>query len=321
MINRKWTLKICLISILLMIGFDLFKSYKEEKPPIPLITIGETETDAIIGPFKWNSKLMNEKDAKELLKNVSPTIVNPVEDLSIHFPDPKPSNLSVFRWDENYQMEFPLYKGKYVSGKQVHISNDPGRSVLRIEANWQDKKCTYFILLEKEQVSSYQELLSEDSHKYSILQITHPSGQVPSLRPLFENGLLPISQLVEIDNLEAKVKFPELSITDTPSYFVFNKKEPIMETNSYQEIIQFFHLEYKPTQLKLVGTVTAINKETHIVEVGGFKFYLEDIKKIKTGQDVQAIVTFYDLIDPLQTKVRSIEIIGSSPKEALLSDW
>lgn len=322
MIKKKWIWGITIAVVLtLMVGMDLYKSRTEEKPPSPVISIGNKEVPAILGPFRWNADLMNDIEKDELLKDVSPTGINPLHDLTVTFSGEEPTNLSVMMMDLNYYEEYHLFEGDYVEGQPISLPNEPGEIELTIHAEWPGGKTgTYYLSLEREQVVSYQTLMSEEKDTYSLYHIYSPGSPDPFMNTALGTGAIPFTRWMGSEGLEfAQSEYPDLNITEVPSFFVFNDRELLFKTNSVEELTKFFEASYEPKPVNLLGHIFEIDKNSKIINLDGKRLYVEDISDLKVGQEVEANVTFHSLSNLLKAEVHNLSV-QKQPHDVLLAE-
>ncbi|MDQ0154823.1 hypothetical protein [Robertmurraya andreesenii] len=323
--KKKWLWGIGIfLGISFMISLDLYKSHKEEQPPIPIIIVGDVEATVTLGMFQWNDKLMNDKEKDEILQNTRTTSINPLEHLSIRFPGEQPTSITVSFWDEKYQMDMPLFQGKHEKNKLIRIPNDPGPLTLTIQGKWEGKKqATFYVPLERTQVVSYQSLLSDDDQSFSFFYVYDEMGFYdPFAGTPIGTPSISISKWTGTDDLQSVQKnYPELNITAAPTYLLFDDEKVVIQTNDDKELLQFFEKKFQPLTETLGGIVFEIDREKKILDLSWRKFYYEKIEELKIGQEIQAKVTFNHLTDPFQTEVHSMEIISDPPEELLQEKW
>lgn len=318
--RNKWLLGIGgFIAITIMISLDLYKSHQEEKPPLPLLMVGEKEVNAIIGPFTWNSEEMNQKERDELLEGMVGTPVNPLQNLTIHFPEEPPSQVEVYFADINFMnlgRDMNIMGGDFHNGQKVKISNEVGPLIFTIEAKWDGKrKAKYYALIEREQVVSYQQLLSEYDSSYSVFALYHPDQTDPFIDSPLISDLFPISKLDGSDDPKSfQHQYPELNIRELPTYLLFDDEKLVIQANHEDELIRFFEEVFEPVTETFGGAIFGLNHEKKIVNVYNWKyFYYEDIDSLKIGQQIKADVTFNHLTDPTQTETHYINIMEEPP--------
>lgn len=323
--KKKWIWGIGIfLGISIMISLDLYKSHKEEQPPIPLITVGDVETAATLGPFQWNDNLMNDKEKGEVLQNVRTTSINPLEHLSIKFPGEQPTSITVTFWDQISQMDMSLFQGKLRKDRLIRIPNDPGPLTLTINAKWEGKKSAiFYVPLVREQVVSYQSLLSDDDQSFSLFYVYSKIGFYdPFAGTPIGTGSISISKWQGTDDLQSVQKnYPELNITAAPTFLLFDDEKVVIQTNDEKELLQFFEEQFQPMTETFGGIIFEIDREKKIVDLSWRKFYHEEIEELKIGQEIQAKVTFNHLTDPFQTEVHSLGIISDPPEDLLQEKW
>lgn len=312
-----------LIALSVMISLDLYKSHKEEKPPLPTITVGDTKVAVTLGPYTWNAEEMNQKERGDFLKEAPTTAVNPLESLDIRFSDEQPKELEVYMM-ESFDMDLNVMGGDFRNGQKVNIPNNPGPLIVSLEAKWEGKKnAKYYISIEREQVLSYQSLLSDDDQSYSLFFLYDQENSYdPFADSPIATGSIPISKWQGMDALHSVQElYPELNITESPTYLLFDDEKVLIQTTDDKEILQFFEDRFEPTTETLYGHIFELDYEKKIVNVHFRKFYYEKVEELKVGQEVEAEVTFNHLTDPLQTEVHSVTIHAEPPEELLVETY
>lgn len=320
---KKWIWGIgIVVALALMVGLDGYKAHKEEQPPIPHVTVGTTEVNVTLGPFKWNGELMNDKEQTYIVADAKITNVNPLEDFKIDFDGEQPTYVRVLMLDPLSVDEFPFFEGNSTKDQIIYLPNEPGFQAYKIMANFKDgKKGTYYVALEKEQVVSYQSLLSEDSYSYSILYVSESEYTDPFANLPLGYGGVPISGMRTSDINSAQQQYPDLNITKSPSFYIFNDKEVIFQSNNSDEIIEYFVSKFEPFEIENYGPVMKIDRVNKIVNVGGHEFYTEEIESLKLGQEVHMKVKFNHMTDPKQTEVQTLTVELEPPEELQDEQW
>lgn len=319
--NKKWAWGIgIMIVLVIMIGFDFYKSYTEEKPPFPIVSVGAQEAVVTLGPYKWNSEARNPVGRDEALKEATPTVINPLEDLQINFPEKQPDRFSVELFDWMSITDYPI--GEAV-GKGYPISNEPGPLVVTINAEWNDgKKATYYISLERDKVLSYQTYFPEDEGTYTFLYV-YPENEDIQLweSHAYYNGL-PLYLWHGVPGMGLfQTYFPDLPIGAVPTFFVIDRERIVLQTEEVGEVREFFESIFEPTELSFYGRVEAIDRHNKLVTIGGTPFYCDEIDIIQVGQGVGATIMLNNPSEPEKNYSKAIEIQQEAPEFFATEAW
>jgi hypothetical protein len=82
-----------IIVLLVMVYFDKQKVYKEEKPPIPVVSLGEQKTQVLLGSFTWNGREVK-RELKDLEESLNYKRVNIETSYMLNFQ--KVKNLYIY---------------------------------------------------------------------------------------------------------------------------------------------------------------------------------------------------------------------------------
>ncbi|MCP1160877.1 MULTISPECIES: hypothetical protein [Bacillus] len=230
--SLKWGIgAIVLLAILL--SFDKWKLYKEEKPPFPEIVSEGKEAQAVLFDYSWNgtdtSKALNKANLSDSLESMEALPVGPFSDLSVSFPE-KPDLISISAWEPRLEEE--IYKQV---GSVFHFTNRPGTVTLVIKAEWNKGKATYLTRVKTEKIVSYQELLAPDKEVQTVIgfAVSNSSSlKFANKKPgdRFASGYIS----GELDYLQKA--YPELELNELPSYFVFKQEKIVYRTTDMQEL-------------------------------------------------------------------------------------
>ncbi|WP_077211658.1 hypothetical protein [Bacillus dakarensis] len=323
MVVKRWIWILgTLTGLIIMISFDYIKSYKEAEPPIPIVTVGDQEAAVTLGTFQWNDEPLNTFTKEEIIAEASTTTINPLQDIQIRFPDPIPANFTVSSLEEMKEgNETKLLQ--ISSTHNYQIPNQPGSITVIISASWGKKRqADYYVSLEREEVLSYQELLSEENGSYSTLIIYPSDGGDPFQDTPMQTGIVPIYHWKGTDNLDSIQKqFPDLDIKEAPAYLVFDHEKLLIHTKEIDELTQFFLSNYQPRRIDLHGLVMQVDRDNHLVNISGTKFFSEEIDNIKVGQEAHAVVSFNHLTDPKKSVTHFITVQREAPDFVLEDTW
>jgi hypothetical protein len=230
--SLKWGIgAIALLAILL--SFDKWKLYKEEKPPFPEIVSEGKEAQAVLFDYSWNgtdtSKVLNKANLSDSLESMEALPVGPFADLAVSFPE-KPDLISISAWEPRLEEE--IYKQ---DGPVFHFTNRPGTVTLVIKAEWNKGKATYLTRVKTEKTVSYQELLDPDKEVQTIIGFA-ASGSSSIKFSQKKSGDRFASGYIsgELDYL--KKVYHELELNELPAYFVFNQEKVVFRTNNMEEL-------------------------------------------------------------------------------------
>lgn len=97
-----------LITLAILLVFDKWKLYKEEKPPTPQISVEGMEAPVVLYDYVWNGTEITNKLTQSSLLNstesVEPLTINPYSELEVSFSE-KPNKLSISRWETGIEKD------------------------------------------------------------------------------------------------------------------------------------------------------------------------------------------------------------------------
>lgn len=228
----KWGLGF-LITLTILLIFDKWKLYKEEKPPTPEINVEGREAPLVLYDYVWNgTEKTNKLTQSSLLnatKSVEPLSINPYSELEVSFSE-KPDKLSISRWAPGIE------KGTNEQEKSsYYISNRIGTGFYIVRAEWDEGKATYITKLNTEKIVSYQEFLSPKEGGYTVIGFDVRSASGLELSRYFltakiRGGVIP----GELEYL--KRAYPELNLKKLPTYYVLEQENVIFSTHSQQQL-------------------------------------------------------------------------------------
>lgn len=222
-----------IVLLLLLLSFDKWKLYKEEKPPRPEIVADGKEASALLFDYSWNgtdtSKELNKANLSDSLESMEALPVGPYSDLAVSFPE-KPDRMTISAWDPRLEEE--IYKQ---DGSVYNFTNRPGTVTLVIKAEWNKGRATYLTRIKTEKIVSYQELLAPDKEVQTVIGFAASgssslafANKQPGDR--FASGYIS----GELDYLQKA--YPELELNELPSYFVFKQEKIVYRTTDMQEL-------------------------------------------------------------------------------------
>jgi hypothetical protein len=280
------------IVILTMLYFDKEKVYKEEKPPMPVITVGDTEVQAIMGSYRWNDGLV-EKEMKEISKSLKYQQVPVNEEMRIEFPEGE-EPIYFNRGSRDYNGNF---SGTTDSEINYLMPNHTGLSTISIKAYWKDgKRADYLIPLKTSEVK-FKEYYARYVGTYSILIVNEDtqSAEHAQLDLQTEFSDIPIFY-----NTTDKQYFPELNIDQSQAFLLFDHQNEIVRTDDVVNMKKYIreNIIFKEV---IEGTVSEIDHDLGFVTVNGRQLIIEPDLLVKTGQKVS--VKARDLISKFHSPV------------------
>ncbi|MFE4525510.1 hypothetical protein ACFRCQ_25940 [Cytobacillus firmus] len=228
----KWGLGF-LITLTILLIFDKWKLYKEEKPPTPEISVEGREAPLVLYDYVWNGTEITNKLTQSSLLNATeslePLSINPYSELEVSFSE-KPDKLSISRWEPGIE------KGTNEQEKSsYYISNRIGTGFYIVRAEWDEGKATYITKLKTEKIVSYQELLSPKESGYTVRGFDSQSASISEIYPDYLNANIGGGFISgELEYL--KRAYPELNLNKLPTYFVFEQEKVIYSTHSQQQL-------------------------------------------------------------------------------------
>lgn len=313
--NTKWQRLIlwgsaAVLIIMAMLYFDREKVFKEEKPPMPVITVGDTEVQAIMGSYRWNDGLV-EKEMKDISKSLKYQEVPVNEEMRIEFPEgEEPIYFNKGSQD---------YNGKFIGTTDSKINhympNATGLSTINIKAYWKDgKRADYIIPLKTSEVK-LKEYYARYFGTYSILIVDEDTQSAEraqlDLQTEFSNMLI-------FYNKADKQLLPELKIDNSKAFLLFDHQKEIVRTDDVVTMKKYIreNIIFKEV---IEGTVSEIDHDLGFVTINGRQLIIEPDLLVRTGQEVSVkardlISKFYSpVIEELQV-LRDSDQILNDPK-------
>jgi hypothetical protein len=210
-----------LLLLTLLIAMDRFKLYKEEKPPVPSITVNGQEIPSILGQYDWHGTKTKEINPIKAMAGMNPSKVKEKEKLAVSFPaEFKPERIEISQVNAS-----PSMKKKRVVAHTLSIPKSlyTDRTYFKIKAQWEKGYSTYYVKTIIEDLPPFNDFLSKNPEKLSVLAIV-PRGESEKY-DLPDEVKEKLDSFHLSDDIEGlKKKYPELLTNVTPVYMVFNSE-------------------------------------------------------------------------------------------------
>jgi hypothetical protein len=211
------TAAVLLLSIL--IAMDRYKLYKEEKPPIPSITVNGQEIPSVLGQYDWHGTKTENIDPIKAMAGVNPSKVKERDRIEVSFStEIEPESISISQVNAAPGMKKQKAKE---STLPIPKSLTPERIYFKIKAEWKKGYSTYYVKTDIEDLPLFYDFLSKDPEKLSVLAIV-PRGDSEKydIPPDLKENLDSFQISDDLEGL--KKKYPELLANITPVYMIFN---------------------------------------------------------------------------------------------------
>ncbi|MFE8699937.1 hypothetical protein ACFYKX_04790 [Cytobacillus sp. FJAT-54145] len=223
--------------IITMIVLDIQKVKREEKPPLPSVSVGKTNVPAVYQSFNWHNG--NNEDNK-----IDPpkTIVEPYNDLVVKFPDEEKPD-EVFIEKVNILPDIIPSLDPTVKDSRLKLPVHPVTLLLSIHAKWENKgEATYLVEVEIEEKTSYQRWLSPSKEGYGVFIIESESDEPYSTQipPHAAQKIMMMGSIGGRTLEKVQVEYPELNLSSLPTYVVLDDEKILLNTNNKQEFDAFF---------------------------------------------------------------------------------
>ncbi|CAM3766347.1 hypothetical protein GCM10009865_06910 [Aeromicrobium ponti] len=307
---------------LVMLYFDKQKVYKEEKPPMPTVSVGEQEIQPVLGTYKWNGEKV-EKELKDLTGSLNYKNLEFSDKLTIRFPD---DEQPIFVAKGNYHNN-KLYVNPYYSHfgeNDYYLSNYSSIETLSLHAYWKDgKRAEYIIPLNIRQVNPEKDYLAHSRGYHSLLLIgdAESDGQSVSDELHAEFPAFLIERRGYIDTETAKKLYPELNVEKDPSYILFDQEKEVFRTNTLEELKNYIKENSYVRKRTVEGVVTYIDREFRFIKVDDKPFSAEDVSSIRTGQKISLDVTDLNKDIPFYHKIENIKVLKEPDRTLLDKKW
>lgn len=252
--SKKVSFGLVLIVILAIIGLDWMQNRKAEESgggttlyaPIPRATfkVGDEELPHTSGIYDWvknGVKTGIEPDEPAtLLKDLSYTPVSPFGNVVISF-DKKPEKVEYSTWQDSYG-NIPsegLYMNS-VEGNSIPIPQFPGNMYFIIHAVWEKQEAHYVVPIGIQREVPYQDFLSGEEGKFSVLEIFQDENQKGGFFEDYEPTIIyGVSGLGAQNLSDARGMAPGLFIENLPFYAVFDDVKVVFQSYSKEELIDY----------------------------------------------------------------------------------
>lgn len=171
-----WLVGLSIVTVV-MYYFDKQKVYKEEKPPVPVVSLGEQKTQVFLGSYTWNDGEV----IKELadLKDVNFKRVAYRDQLHIDFPEGKePLYIAKGAYDPTGNGTYPI-PSMFNDESVSFLGNYPSVLTLSLKAFWKNgKRAEYIVPLNVEPVAPEKEYLPVNKGFYSLLGVYNGDSEL-----------------------------------------------------------------------------------------------------------------------------------------------
>ncbi|MDZ5473512.1 hypothetical protein SM124_17495 [Bacillus sp. 31A1R] len=235
--KKKYILLIVGIIVILstMVVLDMQKIKREEKPPLPIVSVGDKNIPVIYNLYNWhngNKELNNERPAT--------TKVEPFNDLLVQFPEEEePDELTIeITNGESYYLE---YLDAIVKNNRMKLPVYPTTVQLSILAKWKDKgEASYRVAVDIKKETSYQNWLSPSEDGYGLL-IIQPENESSSFDiPSHISEKVLMFEEINAQSIEkVQADYPDLNIQSLPTFIALDHKKILLSTNQKGEFTHF----------------------------------------------------------------------------------
>ncbi|RSD29591.1 hypothetical protein [Mesobacillus subterraneus] len=214
-----------ILLLTVLIAMDRYKLYKEEKPPLPIVTIEGEEIPVVMGTYHWRGTRKTAEEPIKLLAGLNATKARERQRLKVIFPaDRNPSAITITQVNSVPGGEKLAAEGDTIL---VPKSQTLQNLHFQITAGW-DKEyksfSTYYVKLMVEDLPHFYDFLSKDPEKLSVLAIV-PRGESEKY-DIPEEIKAQLDSFHMSDDLEGlKKKYPELTSDTIPVYMIFDTGE------------------------------------------------------------------------------------------------
>ncbi|MBT2663025.1 hypothetical protein [Bacillus sp. ISL-45] len=209
-----------ILLLTVLIAMDRYKLYKEEKPPIPTVTVNGQEIPHILGQYDWHGTKTEKMDPIKAMAGTNPSKVKERETLEVSFPpEIEPETISISQVNAAPGMEKQKAKENTLP---IPKSLTPENIYFKIKAEWKKGYSTYYIKTDIEDLPLFYDFLSKDPEKLSVLAIV-PRGDSEKydIPDEVKEKLESFQISDDLDGL--KKKYPELLTNITPVYMIFDR--------------------------------------------------------------------------------------------------
>lgn len=228
---------IALLLLTVLIAMDRYKLYKEEKPPIPQITVNGQVVPTILGQYSWHGSKTKKIEPIKAMAGMNPTKVKEKQTLKVLFPpELEPTTIIISQVNAAPGMEKKSRKG---NSMPIPKSLTQERIYFMIKAQWKKDYSTYYVKVDIEDLPPFYDFLSKDPEKLSVLAIV-PRGESEKYDIPDEVKAKLDSFQISDDMEELKKRYPELMSNITPVYLIFNtefRQNSVLDKESLISIV------------------------------------------------------------------------------------
>jgi len=218
-------------------AMDRYKLYKEEKPPIPQITVNGQEVASVQGQYDWHGTKTKKIEPIKAMAGMNPTKVKEKQTLEVLFPpELEPATITISQVNAA-----PGLEKKSVEGNSMLIpkSLTQERIYFMIKAQWKKDYSTYYVKFDIEDLPAFYDFLSKDPEKLSVLAIV-PRGESEKY-DIPDEVKDKLDSFHISDDIEGLKKlYPELTSNITPVYLIFNtefRQNSVLDKESLISIV------------------------------------------------------------------------------------
>lgn len=312
-----------IIVTLVMFYFDKQKVYKEEEPPMPVVSLGEQKAQVLLASFTWNGGEVR-KELKDLVENLNYERVEFRDELHVEFPEgEEPIYISRGLYDSNGEVVIPPFN--MLDENANFLTNSSSIQTLSIKAFWKNgRRAEYIVPLNIREVPPEKEYLSPNKAFHSLLVVygNEPQGDTDvTLQINHESPKFLLGSSHRINLEMAKEDYPELQITSTPSYLLFDQEKELFRTESVDSLLQYVKENTYESKENKEGIVTKLDSRFGIVYVDNIPFLGEDLRFVKVGQKVKIEITNVNKEVPYYRMVTKIDVIEETDDILLNKEW
>ncbi len=305
---------------MVMFYFDQKKVYKEEKPPFPVVSLGEQQTEVFLGSYSWNDGVVKKEFAD--LEDVNFKSVEYREQLHIEFPEGKePLYIARGTYAPSGKVTYPipfLFNEDY----GAFLGNYPSVLTLSLKAFWKNgKRAEYIVPINVKENLPEKEFLPINKGFHSLLSVYQGDSDVHYVnQQIFNENPHFLMEYKGVNIEMAKNFYPELQIENAPMYFLFDQEKEVFRTDSEEALMQYIKENTYISRETIEGIVTKVDRDFEFVFVDDYPYYLQDTS-IRVGQKVQLDVANVSKELPYQQIVEKVEVLEESDEILLRKDW
>lgn len=316
-----WLVGLTIVTVV-MFYFDKQKVYKEEKPPIPVVSLGEQPTQVFLGSYTWNDGEVNKELAD--LKEVNFKRVEYRDQLHIDFPEGnEPLYLSKGAYDPTGKATYPI-PSMFNDENVSFLGNYPSVLTLSLKAFWKNgRRAEYIVPLNVEANPPEKEYLPVNKGFYSLLGVYSGESEIDTkirqqISEASPNFLMETKGNVHLEM--ARNYYPELQISSAPMYLLFNQEKEVFRTDSVDPLLQYIKDHTYSSKETIEGMVTKVDREFGFVYVDNYPFYLMD-PSVRVGQKIQLEIANLNNELPYQEIVEKVEVLEEPGQVLSNKDW